>query len=60
MREGISIVPEVNTLNNAITATKISNSIKAKPEVICGWCGAQEHYISDHQTECPNCEEYLD
>jgi hypothetical protein len=59
MREAINVVPEVGSLNMSNKATIILNAI-SKPEVICGWCGAKEHYINEHKTECPNCEEYLD
>ncbi len=57
----------LNTIASEIVAYNIINinsynlnSADIKPVVICGFCGAREHYISNGKTECPNCDEFLD
>ena len=52
--------PEMNAYNIAnLVAGKLKEK-DIKPVVICGFCGAREHYMSNGKTECPNCDEYLD
>ncbi len=60
MREGVNLVSELNHLSLSSKVIDSISPINLRPDVICGWCGAKEHYITEHKTECPNCEEYLD
>lgn len=62
MNEALILVPTLKVLlskENSKVDLKGTKSQKAKPVVICGSCGAVEHYISHNKTECPNCDDYM-
>lgn len=49
----------INDIVHRMTASTLDNATKSEKHtiVICGRCGAEENYISLHQTICPNCHE---
>jgi len=55
-----SVAETTNNMNvTLLTTADIQSENKIKTVVICGACGAQEHMVDEHRTECPHCDDYI-